>query len=248
MEQTIFPNTTAVKSKFQTYKWLFFAAIAVILYLAFCNKPAIPEPIVKTVKEQQTIIHTDTVEHKLNVDSIGRLISDANKKADYWRNAFNVSASEVNGLENSLTEYIAKTPIPDTCRNIISQIQLQFDRIMSSNKKAFNDCDSTIHSKDIIIFQKDAIIKEDSNAYRRMISNADTCLSNQTKLQAYIKKIRPRTTIYIGASAYGYSQFGAGINLGVMNRRGTMYQAGVMQLGLKKLNYSFTMIKPLVRL
>lgn len=247
MEKTIFPPS---QSKFNIYKWLTIAAILVIVYLAFCNKSSIPEPVVKTVKEQQIILQHDTVEHKFNTDSINKIISDLTGKANYWHNAFNVSANEAVSLQNSLSDYISHTVIPDTCKDIVANIQSQFERVIAANRKANEDCNNTINFKDLIIGQKDAVIKEDSTAYRKMIDNVDTALAQQKKLTDYIKKIRPRTTIYVGAIATGSKEkyfSGFGINLGLMNKKGTMYEAGAIQMGLQT-HYSLSIKKPLFRL
>lgn len=135
-------------------------------------------------------------------------------------------------MEQGFTDYIA-TALPDTCKKYQWVIS-EYNKISEASKKKDAVNEKIIASKNVIINQKDLLIANGKKDYKNLRANTDTCLKNQTTLEKYVKALKPKRELYIGAIGMGNQSlkgFGFGVNLGLRDRKGNMYEIGVVQLG-----------------
>jgi len=89
--------------------------------------------------------------------------------------------------------------------------------------------------KDKVIFQKD-------NLYKKIKSNFDTCLKNQSALGKYAKQVKPTNKVALGVVSNVAPIFGIGIGADFIHKRGYVFSGSVMtmqkdyfvQVGFKK--------------
>ena len=219
--------------KYLTFKnLLMIGMVIVLLYLLTCKKP-LPVPIVVTSVDsiKERIIH-DTIVSRQYQDSVIAIIESKDKEIASLYYTRNVLQHQVNSLEQGFTDYIA-TPLPDTCKKYQAWVISEYNKISEASKKKDAVNEKIIASKNVIINQKDLLIANGKKDYKNLRANTDTCLKNQTTLEKYVKALKPKREVYIGAIGMGnqsLSGFGFGINLGLRTRKGMMYEVGVVQI------------------
>lgn len=224
------------------------ALVITVFFLLTCNKKADtpPPPATTSVPVQQDRVRTDSIMSQHEKDSV-------QKVTDYWirssarhQNDWQVAANEVNILQNGMNDILTQ-PVPDTCKAFQAQIQGQFYKLLSSSRLKDSASISQLRDKDSIIVQKDAMIAIGKEDYRKLRANLDTCFKQQITLEKYVNKINPKRQIFAGGVMLGNQvQYlnGYGVSLGLRNKKGTIYEVGVIQIG-STTNYSVSVKKPL---
>ena len=220
----------------------------VILYLLTCNKPKPALPIVKTVTEQKEVVRVDSIASKHFVDSVNELVDGYKNDADKAVAESNQLASINLSLQKDM-DALVSAPIPDTCkpfRDAVARLNAKLTKVQQDEANA---CKSALNSKDKIIGQKDVLIANGKQDYAKLRQSLDTCFKQQATLTNALKQYKPKASIYIGASMIGnptdYLK-GYGLNLGLTNKRGTMYEVGAIQMG-STINYTVSFKKILFR-
>ena len=206
----------------------------VLLYLLTCKKP-LPVPIVVTSVDsiKERIIH-DTIFSRQYQDSVIAIIESKDKEIASLYYTRNVLQHQVNSLEQGFTDYIA-TPLPDTCKKYQAWVISEYNKISEASKKKDAVNEKIIAGKNVIITQKNLLIANGKKDYKNLRANTDTCLKNQATLEKYVKELKPKREVYIGAIGMGNQSlkgFGFGVNLGLKTPKGNYYEVGVIQQGI----------------
>lgn len=217
----------------------------VVLYLLTCNpkKPPVP-PVVKPVAEQRETVKQDSLLSQKYKDSVNEVIGQLEDAAAKWYARYQSAIKSTDLAVNTVNTILNET-VPDTCKAIQARLKAEFDKVVSNGKAKDNACNQTIVIKDGIIAAKNKLIANGKEDYRKLRANLDTAFAQQTKLEKYTKSIRPRSEIFIGASAIGNEIkpiSGYGISLGLRNKKGTQFEIGALQfnnsimyqIGIKK--------------
>lgn len=203
--------------------------IILIIFLVTCNgKKKDPNaPKVTTTTEYRNKIIVDSAALQRNTDSIRRTeVNPALAKADYWYSKFKTEEKNAILQGDFLTDVINKD-CPDTS----GRIKAELTRYKVANKKAIDACDSTVKEKNKAIAGQVAINKLDSSALEVMRSDFRRALRTQDTLQAYIDKVQPRRSLYVGITFLGNPQdffTGFGPNLGYENKKGLKVEGGML--------------------
>ena len=222
------------------------ALIIVIICLLTCNKKVQPVEPIKTVAEQKAEIKIDSVASKQYNDSVTALIEGVTKEADVWLKEWKASETRYNDLEKGISEF-TQQPVPDTCKELQQQYTTQLLKLSKENKQKDISCEKTIASKNGVISQQAVLIKSKNNEVGKLRAFLDTAFAQQTKQAKIIKQLKPKNSIYIGATALGNeNKFinGYGVNLGLRNKKGTMWEVGALQIG-STINYTIGFKKTL---
>lgn len=137
--------------------------------------------------------------------------------------------NQQNDLENAIN-----MPVPDTCKAIQALLNEKYTRLKNDNTRYINNTTATLKNQDKLISTQNGFLKEKDRAYNQLKSRWDTCITNAKKLEDYADKVKPKRGIYAGVIGMGNTQKiyeGVGITLGLMNRKGTMYEIGAIQMG-----------------
>jgi len=219
--------------------------VLIILYLGMCRSKPVPElPPVKPVTEQQAeVIHDedsinaiiDTLVSELQ--SKDEQLSDAKDELYAGQNKTKQLLSENAALRAKLTAGELTDNINDNSNKLNDQIQ--------KNDSLYNKNISLLQKK---VFTKDKIISQKDNLYKKLKSNFDTCLKNQSALERYSKQIKPLRELTIAAKVITNYVFplkpNAGIEVGYRNKKGTEYSVGYytnqqVSVGIKKTLFKF---------
>lgn len=204
--------------------WILFAIVIVLSLLLFkqCTKVILPD--VKTVKEQIKVVEKD--------------ISESRK----LRDSFNVVLSKLEKIKS-----IAVNDLTDL-KNKSNEIRKHIDTIYSEPKVneyiTLSDlkdkkCDDIISNFEREVIEKNKLIDANELAYQKQLTNLRTAFEQQKKLQPLV--LKPKNKIYIGVSSNVYPAFGYGVDLGLQNKKGTIFEIRVLQMQGK--NYGQVSIK-----
>ena len=241
------------------FKWELFGkgiigliALIVILWfvLKTCNPtPSIPIPQVTSVPEIKERVRVDSIASQKYQDSVNEIVRLNEAAADYWENKFKQSQKSTELATNAINNILNEPSIPDTCKSITDRLRTEFDKAVVLSKQKDNACNQTIAAKNSIINNKDKLIKNEKDNYRKLRANLDTALSNQTVLEKYIKQIKPKREVSIGASIIGneFKPFTMyGITAEYKNKKGTQFEIGAYQFN-NSILYQVGVKKTLVR-
>ena len=242
------------------FKWKLFgsgiivfivAIIALWFILKNCNPtPSIPIPQVTSTKEIIERVKVDSIASQKYQDSVNEIVRLNEAAADYWENKFRQSQKSTELATNAINNILNEPTIPDTCKSITDRLRVEFDKAVVLSKQKDNACNKTIAAKNGVIREKDVLIKNSKTDYTKLKQHLDTALSNQSRLEKYIKQVKPRTEIFAGISALGNEAKPItmyGINLGLRNKKGTSFEIGayqfnsqvLYQVGIKRTLFKF---------
>lgn len=236
--------------KYLTFKNITWAAMAiVIIYLLTCNRKSVsPVVNIKPIQEQVAAVVHDSIISQHFKDSVQKIIESRDKEINYWMNSYSVADNELRALQNGISQNIGQQ-LPDTCKQYQNWIIGEYNKLMAAANRKDSAHRKIVAGKDAVIIQKDALIANGRDDYRKLRANLDTCFKQQGTLEKAIKGLKPRREVYIGATAIGRPDkpvAGYGLNLGLRNRKGTVIEVGALQIG-PTINYTLSVKKPIFR-
>lgn len=235
--------------KYLTFRNITWVAMAiVIIFLLTCNRQAPGKVVIKTITEQKETVLHDSIVSQYFKDSVQRIIDSRDKEINYWMNSYSVADNELRAIQAGIGQNIAQQ-LPDTCKKYQDWIIGEYNKLMAAAGRKDSANRKIVAGKDAVISQKDALIANGRDDYRKLRANLDTCFKQQGALEKAVKGLKPRREVYLGASAIGRPDkpvAGYGLNLGMRNRKGTMFEAGAVQLG-PTINYTLSVKKPIFR-
>ncbi len=225
------------------------AVILVMLYLLTCNKKPSPElnPVIP-VKEQKEKVVADSVASKKFTDSIALIIKQKDKEAEMWHNEWKASEGRYNDLEKGTVDLITQE-VPDTCKAMQEKYNQQFVKLSKESKQKDISCENTINAQKNLINQQIVVIRKGEKDAIGLRASLDTAFEQQRKLTKTVSSLKPKNSIYIGVTALGNeNKFvqGYGVNLGLRNKKGNMYEAGALQIG-STISYTISFKKTLFK-
>lgn len=214
--------------------------VLVILYLGMCRTKPVPElPPVKPVTEQQAEVIHD--EDSINA-IIDTLVSELQSKDEQLSDAKDELYAGQNKTKQLLSENAALRA-KLTAGELTDNINDNSNKLNAQIKKNDSLCNQNISLLQKKVFTKDKIISQKDNLYKKLKSNFDTCLKNQSALEKYSKQIKPLRELTIAAKVITNYVFplkpNAGIEVGYRNKKGTEFSVGYytnqqVSVGLKK--------------
>ena len=220
--------------------------VLVILYLAMCrgSKPVPVAPVVKPVAEQQAEVSRN--EDSINA-IIDTLVSELQSKDEQLSDAKDELYAGQNKTKQLLSENAALRA-KLTAGELTDNINDNSNKLNAQIKKNDSLCNQNISLLQKKVFTKDKIISQKDNLYKKLKSNFDTCLKNQSALERYSKQIKPLRELTIAAKVITNYVFplkpNAGIEVGYRNKKGTEYSVGYytnqqVSVGIKKTLFKF---------
>ena len=214
--------------------------VLVILYMGMCRSKPFPEkPIVKPVTEQQAEVTHD--EDSINA-IIDTLVSELQNKDEQLSDAKDELYAGQNKTKQLLSENAALRA-KLTAGELTDNINDNADKLNAQIKKNDSLCNQNISLLQKKVFTKDKIISQKDNLYKKLKSNFDTCLKNQSALEKYSKQIKPTNKVALGLVSNIIPTFGIGIGADFIHKRGFVLSGSVMtmqkdyfvQVGFKKI-------------
>ena len=223
--------------------------IFVMAYFLTCNKKPSPNlnPII-SVEEQAESRRTDSIPAKRYVDSVTLKQQQKDKEALMWYNELVASEGRYNDLEKGTVELITQE-VPDTCKAMQEKYNQQFTKLSKENKQKSISCENTINAQKGVITEQKVLINKGNSIATSLRARLDTAFEQQRKLSKAVSSLKPKNSIYIGVTALGNeSKFvqGYGVNLGLRNKKGNMYEAGALQIG-STISYTISFKKTLFK-
>ena len=214
--------------------------VLVLLYMGMCRSKPVPEkPIVKPVTEQQAEVTHD--EDSINA-IIDTLVSELQNKDEQLSDAKDELYAGQNKTKQLLSENAALRA-KLTAGELTDNINDNADKLNAQIKKNDSLCNQNISLLQKKVFTKDKIISQKDNLYKKLKSNFDTCLKNQSALEKYSKQIKPTNKVALGLVSNIIPTFGIGIGADFIHKRGFVLSGSVMtmqkdyfvQVGFKKI-------------
>lgn len=236
------------KNKSFTRKDVFYIlAIIVVVCLFTCKrkKQVAADPVIP-VAVQKEAVRVDSIASKKYNDSVLLKVKQSAKDAEMWYNEWRASETRYNDLEKGIAEFTQK-PVPDSCKELQKEYSAQLLKMAKANSQKDISCENTIRLKSTTIEQQAVLIKSKNNEVGKLRAFLDTAFAQQTKLTRALKQLKPKNSIYIGATALGNENKwvnGYGVNLGLRNKKGTMWEVGALQIG-STINYTIGFKKTL---
>ena len=214
--------------------------VLVILYMGMCRSKPVPEkPIVKPVTEQQAEVTHD--EDSINA-IIDTLVSELQNKDEQLSDAKDELYAGQNKTKQLLSENAALRA-KLTAGELTDNINDNADKLNAQIKKNDSLCNQNISLLQKKVFTKDKIISQKDNLYKKLKSNFDTCLKNQSALEKYSKQIKPTNKVALGLVSNIIPKFGVGFGADFIHKKGYVFSGSVMtmqkdyfvQVGFKKI-------------
>jgi len=156
--------------------------VLIILYLGMCrSKPVSELPPVKPVTEQQAEVIHD--EDSINA-IIDTLVSELQSKDEQLSDAKDELYAGQNKTKQLLSENAALRA-KLTAGELTDNINDNSNKLNAQIKKNDSLCNQNISLLQKKVFTKDKIISQKDNLYKKLKSNFDTCLKNQSALEKY---------------------------------------------------------------
>jgi len=236
------------KNKSFTRKDVFYIlAIIIVVCLFTCKrkKQVAADPVIP-VAVQKEAVRVDSIASKKYNDSVTALIEEVAKEADVWLKEWKASETRYNDLEKGIAEF-TQQPVPDSCKELQKEYSAQLLKMAKANSQKDISCENTIRLKSTTIEQQAVLIRSKNSEIGKLRASVDTAFAQQTKQAKIIKRQAPKTSIYVGAEVLGHeNKFvnGYGVNLGLRNKKGTMWEVGALQIG-STINYTIGFKKTL---
>ena len=202
--------------------------VLVILYLAMCrgSKPVPVAPVVKPVAEQQAEVSRN--EDSINA-IIDTLVSELQSKDEQLSDAKDELYAGQNKTKQLLSENAALRA-KLTAGELTDNINDNSNKLNAQIKKNDSLCNQNISLLQKKVFTKDKIISQKDNLYKKLKSNFDTCLKNQSALEKYSKQIKPTNKVALGVVSNIVPTFGIGIGADFIHKRGYVFSGSVMTM------------------
>jgi hypothetical protein len=230
--------------------WILLIAVVILAIFLFkeCHRPnpAIA-PVVTPTSVLKEIVRVDSIASKKYSDSVDKVIA-------YYKNISNKSERESDSLAgiyqvllNDMNDVLTLS-LPDTCEPFRLAVADLNKKLSLSTAQQEAACKSALNAQKNIVTQKDKLIANSKKDYTNLKKVFDTCIANQTALEKYIKKIKPRREIGVGL--IGQStwitpyKFEGGPMIYYRGKNGTQISAGV----LTSQRVQLTISKPLFKL
>ena len=229
------------------YKKIAIAVLAVvIIFLLTCNRSKPVPPSVTTYHEVHDTILTIDKQYKKTSDSFKivlqnrYIIDDDNyKKYLFLLNENSQLLNDINYL---------KQPVPDTCKPLQDFWVKKWTALKVVSDAKDTACNTTITGMGKTIKTQVSLIDNQKNFIDRYRAAADTCSKALKELEKYSNSLNKRSIFvgvtYLGSQLQPYE--GIGINLGLRNKRGNIYEIGAAQTntGLQfSISYKKTLFK-----
>ena len=227
-----------------------YLVIIVLAFLLFksCGKVE-PKPVVITGKEVRDTVRLIERERQFIADSFNAIIYKQDAEIRNYKSKYDDLVADYLNIQNETQNVITKTPFPDTCKPIVDLLTGKFNQLSIASQKKDKAASNTINSLTAQNKTKDKFLAAKDSSYKKLKSIADTCSSALSQMEAYAKKIKPKTTIYISAIALGNQNKylnGYGMGIGLTNKKGTSFEVGAINIGTT-INYSLSIKKPLFK-
>ena len=191
------------------------------------------------VTEQQAEVTHD--EDSINA-IIDTLVSELQNKDEQLSDAKDELYAGQNKTKQLLSENAALRA-KLTAGELTDNINDNADKLNAQIKKNDSLCNQNISLLQKKVFTKDKIISQKDNLYKKLKSNFDTCLKNQSALEKYSKQIKPTNKVALGLVSNIIPTFGIGIGADFIHKRGFVLSGSVMtmqkdyfvQVGFKKI-------------
>jgi len=228
---------------------LLFVMAVVLIYLLQCNdKKVIEKPVVKPSTEivQETIDLTAITKHIS--DSFTLEISEKDRKIQKQNSEYDDLLTEYLNYQNDIQGTLTNTPIPDTCKPIVSALTKQFNTLKKSS------ADKDISARNLIASlkeqnkTKDKFLSAKDTAIKKYVSLLDTCTKSYAAIEKYVKKVTPKREINVGAKVLSEYSLPLntiyGLELGYRNKKGFEINVGYysnnqVSVGLSKTLFKF---------
>lgn len=217
--------------------------LSVMLFLQRCS----PDPVlpVKTVAQQQQVAKVDSIASKAYKDSVRTVMAYKDLELAKANRDWVTLANQYNDLQLGMTDLL-NTQVPDSCKDIQDRLRAQFLQVVNTGQLKDSAHNQIIQGKDDIIKSKDVLLDRATTDFSRLRSNLDTCFKQQTILTAINKSLQPRRSVIAGISSMVWPNLGIGFNLGLLDRKGRMFEGGIM-LFKNSVNYSISYKKTLFK-
>ncbi len=201
--------------------------VLIILYLGMCRSKPVPElPPVKPVTEQQAEVIHD--EDSINA-IIDTLVSELQSKDEQLSDAKDELYAGQNKTKQLLSENAALRA-KLTAGELTDNINDNSNKLNAQIKKNDSLCNQNISLLQKKVFTKDKIISQKDNLYKKLKSNFDTCLKNQSALEKYSKQVKPTNKVALGLVSNIIPKFGIGIGADFLHKRGYVISGSVMTM------------------
>lgn len=215
--------------------------IAVILLLFMCRKQkeVIPQkPDVVTVYQIQQSVTKDTIAYNKLRDSFKFVVNRLN---------LSLKSSEVSLLNEQLSTYklqqdneflLSKLNTSELTDDLIAQAAK-----IKRNGELKDSISSAVKANLLLqISSKDSQLIQSELLTKSINKSLDTCLKNQSLLNSYADKLKPRNKVALGFVANVYPYAGIGFGVDFINKKNVIYSANTsymqknwyIQIGLKK--------------
>ena len=229
------------------YKKISIAVLAiVIIFLITCNRSKpLPKPITTYHNIHDTIITIDK-QYKHLSDSFKTVLAKRYKSDDENYQKYLLLLNENSKLINDIN-YL-KQPIPDTCKPLQEFWIKKWIALKVVSDKKDTACNTTITGMAKTIIAQKQYVADQENYIKRYRAAADTC-SQALKVLEKNNRSLNKSSIFVGVTYFGSKlqpYTGVGINLGLRNKRGNIYEIGAAQTntGLQfSLSYKKTLFK-----
>lgn len=222
---------------------------AIVIFLIWCNRPAgeVPEPpTVVPLQVQKDTVAKNEAATKRVVDSLNKLVRLWEKEADKYKGQYRNLSVLYDKVSKDYSQTLSE--LPQDNAKVIEAIQ-RFEELTKISVEKDEMCVREITALRTSLTLKDNIINEGELLNKKLKKSFDTCTSQQSKLEKYIqeaqKATKKRNQVYAGVSVMG-NEFnwlnGMGINAGVINKRGGIFEAGAFVMS-KQVNYSLSFKK-----
>lgn len=222
---------------------------AIVIFMLWCNRPAgeVPEPpAVVPVQVQKDTVAKNEAQTKMVIDSLNNLVRLWEKEADRYKGQYKNLSVLYDRVSSDYSKTLAE--LPQDNAKVIEAIQ-RFEELTKISVEKDEMCVREITALRTSLTLKDNIISEGELLNKKLKNSFDTCTSQQSKLEKYIqeaqKVTKKRNQVYAGVSVIG-NEFnwlnGMGINAGVINKRGGIFEAGAFVMS-KQINYSLSFKK-----
>jgi len=233
--------------KINWHKVILYATIIILAIFLFktCRKPIAAPVVIKEKEMIRDIAAVDAAKKQLS-DSFTVVFRQQEQVIAYKESMYDdlmaTYLNEVNDLQNTFL-----LPVPDTCKKIVGQLNYQFNQLKQTSDRKDNSARQVINSLKDQNKTKDNFLLAKDRDYQKLHSVLDTCVKTVKALEDYSKKLQPKTSLFVSVTGLGnQNNFGYGVGLGIMNKRGTAYEVGAFQYA-GAINYSLSIKKTIFR-